>query len=181
MQSHDLRRFALAFIAVFVVAGCQSGAIRDQDRTNWFLSEVRFDSAVAANAGVMPVFRRPTGTNFAGAPSASGSLKISDTGKATCIVRFDEPIVGLSGRQALQRYEVVNVNGSRSEDGKKIVGRFGSASDAPLGTVTELRLERESDLRLLARPYTGDRPLPYIFVFAADAAVERQVEIPFVE
>lgn len=181
MQRQQPSRFALAAAALLVLGGCYSAPLREQDRTNWFLYEVRFDASIAANAGVMPVFRRPTGTNFAGAPSASGFLKISDTGKAACVVRFDEPIVGLSGRQANQRYEVVNVNGSRSEDGTKIVGRFGGASDAPLGTVTELRLERDSDVRLIARPYTGDRPLPYVFVFAADAAVERPVEIPFVE
>jgi hypothetical protein len=31
------------------------------------------------------------------------------------------------------------------------------------------------------RPYSGAKPLPYRFTFAADAAVERPVEIPFVD
>jgi hypothetical protein len=176
-----LRPLVPALLGLVFLVGCSSAPLREQDRTNWYLVGVDLDREAAPNAGVMPVFRRPAGTNFAGAPVASGSLKLGDTGKAVCVVRFDEPVVGLSGRQAMQRYEVVNFNGQRAEDGARILGRFGAGFEAPLGVPTELRLERVSELRLVVRPYSGAKPLPYRFTFAADAAVERPVEIPFVD
>jgi hypothetical protein len=170
----------IASAVLFVLSGCSSSGLAERDRSNWILVGVEYLPQYAANAGVMPTFRKPGGAAFAGPPSASGSLRMSETGNVAANVRFDEPVVGFSGRLSGQRYDVINFFGVRTEGGDRILAR-GSTGEYPLGVPTELRLTRVSDLRLRVHPYTRDFPSPYVFLFAADAAVERPVEIPFVD
>jgi hypothetical protein len=174
-------RTVLAALALGALSGCYSTNVAPE-ATNWFLVEVRYDPALAGNVGDLPTFRRPAGTNFAGAPAATGFLKVGDTGKAVCVVRFDEPVVGHSGRISAQRYEIVNFSGSRTEeDDERFVSRIGGGGDARLGVATELRIERSTPTRLLVSPSTRDKALPYRYVFASDVSAERPVEIPFVD
>jgi len=177
------RRSAAALGAVLALAplfGCYSASAAP-DRSSWTLVAVDWNAAHAANTGVLPTFRRGSATTFAPAPAAFGTLRISEDGKAACEVRFEEPVIGLSGRAAVQRYDVIAFAGRRGDDKNVLVAPYADVTQAAVGTPTELRLEKVSATRVRVHPYTGARPLPYAFTFASDVGVERPVQIPFID
>jgi hypothetical protein len=160
--------------------GCYSSGTKGTEHVDWVLTGVDLDRSVLKNAGSMPLFRRPSGTNFGGAPVAIGSFRSADTGRAACRVVFEEPVVGPSGRVTAFRYEVVSMAGMRSEDGKRLSSGAAPGS-TPLGAPTELRFDRVDQKTLVARAFTDATPLPYVFTFSSSAGVERPVEIPYVD
>lgn len=175
-----MRTLLLTSAIALLLPGCYSAGLGSKTRSEWVLVKVEYLPEHAANAGVMPTFRAAGGAGFAGPPVARGSLRLAESGNATCSVRFEEPVVGFSGKLAIQRYDVVALFGTLSEGGDRIAARSAAGGDVPLGVPTELLLRRESDVVLRAHPSSRGRLAPYVFVFSADAAAERPVEIPTV-
>ena len=170
---------ALVLAVVALASACASQGMSKEDRINWTLSAVEIDEANIAKAGSMPVFRRTDGQSFGQTPHAVGSLRMSDDGLVACNVRFQESVMGLTGTRTLQEYDIVNLVGKSMDNGRRVDGHVGGTREVPLGTVTDLVIERISSKQIRVRPMSRDIALPYTFVFEP-ASMQHPVTVPLV-
>ena len=173
----------LILLVSLVLAACvtNSGGLPTPEGTeasHWALVHMELDESCLDNAGVLPLFPPPSGESFGMFPRAAGVFHTAPGGRAACTIRVSEPFIGIDGRPAWNTYDLVTYYGQLSPDGTQVWRPDMPELETALGVPTILHLSRDPSNRLRIQAATGDRLLPYVYIFS-EGVREEPIVIPF--
>lgn len=164
----------LSLLILISVAACSHAPDGARD---WSLVELKLDAAAIHNRGVLPLWRSADISEFGLVPRAQGRMTTTAAGRILVDVNAEEPLITLGGHRSVQSYRLVAFSGVLSADGTQATQQDVAAMRAPLGVATQLRLQRSAE-RIEMQAWTGDKPLPYIYVFEPGAPRQSAVFVP---
>ena len=154
-------------LGILLLSGCSStGSLTDKSPNDqWVLVRMEIDPASVKNAGTLPIYSRPNGSEFGMLPRANGLLRAVESGKLLMQVTIQEPVISYTGRGDLIEYPVVRFFGTRTPDGRRVVLADASSQNASIGTPTVLHVTDIGRGQLKIQAATGDVLLPYLYYF----------------
>lgn len=168
-----------AILVLLAAAGCGTGSTVQPPNREWSLVKMELDPAAVKNAGMQPLFRRPTGGEFGLIPRGVGTIRITDTGTVAVQIEIHEPIMNYRGQSDVDVHQIMKFFGVQSPDGSKFILPDAEASTQPLGVATVIHVQDQSGDRLRIQAATGDRLLPYVCYFDPLPARPAYVNVPF--
>jgi hypothetical protein len=172
------RPVAILVLGSGLLSCTSSGLNPDSPNYQWALVKMELEPASVKNAGILPLFQKPTGQEFGLVPRAIGSLQTTEAGKVTVRVTLHEPVINYAGQADVIEYPLVSFFGTRSEDGTRLIQADAPSANVPLGRSTMMHVQDLGNGRLRVQGATGDRPLPYVYYFDPAPARPGLVFVP---
>ena len=170
-------RMWIVILSLVCSSGCKTRSFSHWTKNSqWVLVKVELDRRHLGNRGKLPIFAPQSDESFGRAPMAMGSLAVSEDGRVVCRIMFQE-----ESPDGSYRYPVLTFDGLFGDDPGRIELVRPPGPNVPLGVATVLHVRELRNGRLEVQGATGEKLLPYVFVFARPPARMGLVPIPAVD